>query len=48
LLQFAIEEFAYFGNQFKCRRSHVSPRRMDADGPVVASGLSRRARLSTS
>ena len=35
LLKFAVEEFAYFGNQFKCRRSHVSPRRMDADGPVV-------------
>ena len=34
LLQFAVEEFAYFGNQIKCRRSHVSPRRMDADGPT--------------
>ena len=32
LLQFAVEEFAYFGNEIKCRRSHVSPRRMDADG----------------
>ena len=48
LLQFAVEEFAYFGNQFECRRSHVSPRRMDAKmGRRIASGLSRRARLST-
>ena len=47
LLQFAVEEFAYFGNQFKCRRSHVSPRRMDADGSMVCEWFVALARLST-
>src|SRR5262249_1335923 len=44
LLQFAIEEFAYFGDQIESRRSHVSPSRMDADGWSVFCRAARGSR----